>query len=206
VTGDPTGTTDVSTAPRSGRILDRGAIFAGWVGLGMALVIAISFALVLAVQPLVLLSAPFAGVIIGLYANHKSERWRPWSRVLLNAGYAGLVTGLGLAAIYLGLRLLFVYVDSGYRPEPLGGQLSCQIGPDCTYQRLLADGQGDDLAAAGIVDTATYEAAFLREQLAGGLVIVVLTLGGALLGGAIRGVSRPGAPAGADPDAASGAA
>jgi hypothetical protein len=170
----------------------------------MALVIAISFALVLAVQPLVLVSAPFAGVIIGLYANHKSERWRPWSRVMLNAAYAGLITGLGLAVVYLGLRLLFVYVDSGYRPEPLGGQLTCQIGPDCTYQRLLADGRGDDLAAAGIVDTATYEAAFLREQLAGALVIVGLTVGGALLGGAIRGVSRPGAPPDAEGQAPAG--
>ena len=178
-------------AARSGRIVDRGAVFAGWVGLGLALVIAISFALVLAVQPLVFLSAPIAGIVIGSYANGRSARWRPRSRVFLNAGYAGLVTGVGLAVMYAFIRLLFVYFDSGYRPEPLGGQITCQMGPECTYMRLLADGRGADLAAAGITDAASFEAALLQEQLLAALIIVGLIAVGALVVGAFRAAQRP---------------
>ena len=49
----------------SGRFLDRGAVFAGWVGLGMGLVIAIAFELIVAIQPLVFLLALPAGALIG---------------------------------------------------------------------------------------------------------------------------------------------
>ena len=56
------------------RVLDRGAIFAGWVGAGMAAVIVLSFELVIPVQPVVFYSAPFAGLLIGYYANQRSER------------------------------------------------------------------------------------------------------------------------------------
>ena len=95
----------------------------------MAVTIAISFELVVAIQALVFVAAPFAGLVIGFYANHKSERWRPRWRLFANAGFAGLVTGLSLALMYVGLRLLFIYADSGYRPEPMGGQLDCATGP-----------------------------------------------------------------------------
>ena len=54
---------------RLGRLVDPGAVFAGWVGVGMALVIAIAFELIIAVQPIVFLVAPFAGILIGGYAN-----------------------------------------------------------------------------------------------------------------------------------------
>ena len=77
-----------------GRVLDRGAIFAGWVGLGMAVVIAISFELIIAVQSLVFLLAIPAGLLIGFYADARSVRRRPWWRVLVNALYAGLLTGV----------------------------------------------------------------------------------------------------------------
>lgn len=175
----------------SAGILDRGAIFAGWVGLGMALVIAIAFELILAVQPLVFLVAPIAGVLIGMYANQRSERWRPRGRLLVNAGYAGIVTGIGLAVMYVGLRLLFVYADSGFRPEGLGGQLECATGPGCFYERLLDEGLEDELVEAGIVDASSFEAAVLREQATGALWIVGLTLGGALLAGVVRSVRPP---------------
>ena len=101
----------------------------------MALVIAISFELIVAVQPLVFLAAPVAGALIGFYANQRAERWRPRARVLGNALYAGAVTGVGLAVIYVALRLLSVYADSGFRPVPMGGQLECRTGPDCTFAR-----------------------------------------------------------------------
>ena len=55
---------------RPGRFIDKGAVFAGYVGIGMALVIAIAFALIIPVQTLVFLAAPIAGLLIGGYANH----------------------------------------------------------------------------------------------------------------------------------------
>jgi hypothetical protein len=176
---------------RSVAWLDAGAIFAGWVGLGTALVIAISVELIVAVQPLVFLLAPLAGLLVGAYANVRSERWRPAGRVLLNAGYAGLVTGLGMAVIYAALRLLFVFADTGYRPEGAGGQLTCVAGPACTYLRYVEDGGAADLAAVGVTDGATFADYVLREQLTAAIILVALTLAGALVAGVFRAVSAP---------------
>ncbi|CAN5561492.1 hypothetical protein BH24CHL9_BH24CHL9_16130 [soil metagenome] len=178
-------------AGRTPALLDRGAIFAGWVGLGMALIIAISFELIVAVQPLVFLAAPLAGVLIGYYANQRSMRWRPRRRVLVNATYAGLMTGIGLAVIYVAIRLLFVYADSGFRPVPMGGQLECRTGPECTFARLVAEGHAPDLAEAGITDAATFEAAVLREQADGALWIIGLTTLGAMAASGVRAGRRP---------------
>jgi hypothetical protein len=172
-------------------VLDRGALYAAMVGLGMAVTIAISFELVVAVQALVFLSAPVAGAVIGFYANHKSERWRPRWRLYANAGFAGLVTGLGLALMYVALRLLFIYADSGYRPEPMGGQLDCVTGPDCTYARLLDDGRGPDLSAGGITDGAAFEAAVWRWQGETLLILTVLSVAGAIGAATVRAVRRP---------------
>jgi len=183
-----------SEAARSSRarIVDQGAIFAGWVGLGMALVIAIAFELIIAVQPLVFLIAPIAGALIGYYANQRAKRYRPRWRLFVNAGYAGLVTGIGLALMYVALRLLFVYADSGFSPEgQLGGQLVCPTGPACTYERFLQRGDGPDLAASGIVDAASFEAAVWRWQLIGGAWIIGMNMGGALVAASVRAVRRP---------------
>lgn len=175
----------------SGRVLDKGAIFAGWVGLGMALVITLAFELIVAVQSLVFLGAPIAGAVIGAYAAVRSERWRPRVRVMVDAGYAGLVTGVGLAVMYLGIRLLFIYADSGYRTPAQGGGLTCETGPACTYARYLDAGRGPELTAAGVTDAATFGAFVLREQLGGAATLVVLTLGGSIVGGALRASRRP---------------
>ncbi len=175
----------------SGRFLDRGAIFAGWVGLGMGLVIAIAFELIVAIQPLVFLLALPAGALIGAYANVRSERWRPRGRVLANSAYAGLVTGIGLAVLYVAIRLLFIYADSGYRVPTQGGQLSCATGPACTYERYLAAGRGPELAASGVTDGASFEAFVLTEHLSGGLTLVALSAGGALLAGGLRAWRTP---------------
>jgi hypothetical protein len=176
-------------APR--RPPDPGAIFAGWVGIGVAIVIVISFALVIAVQPLVWLAAPVAGLLVGSYANHRSARWRPRWRVLANAAWAGLVTGVSLALFYAAVRLLFVYFDAGYRPESQGGQLDCSRGPACVYMRYVAEGGGDELAAAHVTDAASFERAMLGEQLDGALLLTGLTLAGAIGAGAVRAVRRP---------------
>ncbi len=170
----------------SGRFLDRGAIFAGWVGLGMGLVIAIAFELIVAIQPLVFLLALPAGALIGAYANVRSERWRPRGRVMTNAAYAGLVTGIGLAVLYVAIRLLFIYADTGYRVESQGGQLTCAPGPACTYERYLAAGRGPDLTASGVSDGASFERFVLGEHLSGGLTLIALSAGGALIAGGLR--------------------
>src|SRR3712207_5286351 len=96
------------------RVVDRGAVFAGWVGVGMAVMIAIGLELIVAVQSLVFLAAVPTGLLIGWYANVRSERRRPLARVAANSAWAGLVTGASLAILYVVLRLLFVYADNGY--------------------------------------------------------------------------------------------
>ena len=76
------------------RIVDRGAIVAASVGMGMAVTIAISFLLVIPIEPIYWLLALPAGLLIGYYANQRSDRRvGPWSRIVANAAFAGLVTG-----------------------------------------------------------------------------------------------------------------
>ena len=169
--------------------IDSGAVFAGWVGLGMALVLAIAFELIIPVQTLVFLLAPLMGVVIGVYANVRSERWRPRLRVISNAAYAGLVTGIGIALLYTAIRLVFVYGDTGAMPD--GTVLDCTGGPDCIYQRYVAAGQADELATLGITDGPSLEAATWRELMVTGAGLLVLTVGGAVIGGAFRSVASP---------------
>ena len=109
------------------RFIDRGAMFAGWVGIGMA-----------------------HGHRHGVRADHRrpgdrvparADRGRADRRLRqhsarsagargagcpANAAYAGLVTASALALMYGVLRLLFVYADSGYRDLAQGGQLACR--------------------------------------------------------------------------------
>lgn len=166
------------------RIVDAGAVVAGWIGLGMALVIAIAFALIIPVQTVVFLAAPLAGVVIGVYANVRAERWRPRGKVLLNAAWAGLMTGLGLAILYVVIRLVFIYGDTGALPN--GTALNCQTGPECIYLRYVNVGQQAELASMGIVDAKTLESSLWRELGVTGTGLVLLTVGGAVIGGAAR--------------------
>jgi hypothetical protein len=159
---------------------------AGYVGMGMALVVAIAFELIIPVQTVVFLLCLPMGLLIGVYANVKSERWRPRSRVFANSAYAGIVTGLAIALLYTVIRLVFLYGDSGALPD--GTSLTCPTGPSCTYARYVAVGQADELAALGITDGATFEAAAWRELIASGTGMFALTLGGALIGAAGRSV------------------
>ncbi len=184
--------TTQSTRSGEGRVLDRGAIYAAMVGLGMAVTIAISFELVVAIQALVFISAPFAGLIIGYYANDKSLRWRPRWRLFTNAAFAGTVTGLSLALMYVALRLLFIYADSGYRPETMGGQIDCSTGPECTYMRLVEDdARRTALEEEGITDAGSYESFVWRTTAEWTLVLTLLTLGGALVAAGWRAVREP---------------
>ena len=170
------------------RVVDAGAVFAGWVGLGMALVIVIAFALIIPVQAIVFVLAPLAGAVIGVYANVRAERWRPRPKVLLNAAWAGFVTGVAIALFYVLIRLVFIYGDTGALPD--GTRINCGSGPQCNYLRYVNAGQQADLAVVGIVDAATYEAAKWQELAVYGPGLVLLTIGGALAGGLARSFAR----------------
>jgi hypothetical protein len=174
------------------RIVDRGALIAGWVGVGMAVTVAVSFLLVIPIEPIYWLLALPSGLLIGYYADSRSERRHgPWSRILANGLWAGLITGLTYAVLLLGIKGLFFVADDGYRDASAGGRISCVQGADCVYQRYLADGRGDELAAQGVTDVDSFTSFYWSQQLqTAGLMIVLTTVGG-LGGGLIYGVVRP---------------
>ena len=181
------------------RIVDRGAIIAAYVGIGMAVTIAISFLLVIPIEPIYWLLALPAGLLIGYYANQRSDRRAgPWSRILANAGFAGLVTGLTLAAFLLAVKALFFFGDNGYpdfnridaqtrQPIPP----TCQSGADCVFARYVLIGDGPQLAAAGVTDASTFTTFYWRQQLSSTATVLVLTLIGGLGGGVLYGTFRP---------------
>ena len=171
------------------RFIDPGAVFAGWVGLGMALVLAIAFELIIPIQTVVFLLAPLMGVLIGVYASVRAERWRPRGRVLANAAYAGTVTAVGIAVLYVAIRLVFFYGDGGSLPD--GTALNCQTGPDCVYARHVDAGNAEELAEPGITDARSLEAAAWRELTSTAIGLIVLTVGGSVVGGVARSLAEP---------------
>ena len=174
------------------RIVDRGAVTAAYVGIGMAVVIAISFLLVIPIEPVLWYLALPAGLLIGYYANQRSDRRRgPWGRILVNGVFAGLVTGLSLAALLLATKALFFAADNGYRDASAGGPIPCRSGGDCVYQRYLADGRGTELVAQGVTDAASFGQFYWAQQLATAGLLVGLTMAGGLGGAGLYGVFRP---------------
>ena len=173
------------------RFLDRGAIVAAYVGIGMAVTTAISFLLVIPIEPIFWLLAVPSGLLIGYYANQRSDRRAgPWARIVANATYAGLVTGLTMAVLLLAVKALFFFGDNGYRGADLGGSLTCGGGADCVYQRYREDSAAE-LAAAGITDAASFGGYYWRGQGASAGTILVLTLLGGIGGGVLYGTFRP---------------
>jgi len=175
------------------RFADRGAIAAGWVGVGMAVVVGISFLLVIPIEPIYWLLAPLAGVLIGYYANQRSERTGgPWLRILGNATYAGLVTAATIALLLLAVKGLFFAADNGYRDPGQGGALTCSPGAACVYARYVAqDGGQGRLLSAGVTDVSSFTAFYWNQQLGTAVRLFVVTLGGGLVGGVMFGVTRP---------------
>jgi hypothetical protein len=181
--------------------VDRGAITAAFVGIGMAVTIGVSFLLVIPVEPIYwLLSVP-AGLLIGYYADARSGRARgAWARILANATFAGLVTGLTLAVLLLGVKALFFVADDGYRDPGLGGRIveerddgrpvPCQSGADCVYQRYVQE-QPVELVSAGVIDASTFTAFYWAQQWSTAGLLLLLTTGFGLAGGAVYGVTRP---------------
>ncbi len=173
------------------RFVDRGAITAAWVGVGMAVTVGISFLLVIPIEPVYWFLALPSGLLIGYYADARSQRaGGPFGRVLLNALFAGLVTGITYAVLLLAVKALFFNVDGGYRDASTGGPLTCRTGADCVYQRYLAAGQGDAFAEAGITDVASFTDFYWRQQLSSAGLVLLLSTGGAVAGGAMFGIAN----------------
>jgi hypothetical protein len=177
----------------AGRFVDRGAIVAAWVGVGMAVTIGVSFLLVIPIEPIYWYLALPAGLLIGYYANARSQRaGGPWPRILVNGLVAGLATGIAYALLLLVIKALFFFADNGYRDQ--GGSLTCTPGPDCVYQRYLAAGQGPQLEAAGVHDAQTFSDLYWREQLSTASLVLVLATGGGVAGAALFGITQRRAP------------
>jgi hypothetical protein len=173
------------------RIVDRGAITAAWVGVGMAVTIGVSFLLVIPIEFLVTPFALLSGLLIGYYANARANRaGGPWARILANALLAGAATGIAFALFFLAVKALFFYADNGYRDTSAGGSLTCTTGADCVYQRYLAIGRGPAFEAAGITDVDTFTSFYWREQAASAGLLFALSLGGAAGGGLMFGIAN----------------
>ena len=181
------------------RFVDRGAVVAAYVGIGMAVTMAISFLLVIPIDPAYLLLALAGGIVIGYYANARSKRTRgEWRRVVPNALLAGVATGLTLAILLLGIKALFFNADGGYpdfnrveNGRTVGA--TCQTGADCVYHRYLA-ADPEQLADAGVTDAASFTRAYWDSQWSSVRLIVVGTASTALLGGVLFGIGGPRRP------------
>ena len=173
------------------RFVDRGAVVAAYVGIGMALVIAVSFLLIIPIEPIMWLAALPAGLLIGYYANQRSDRRAgPVWRIGVNGVFAGAATGLTLVIVLLGVKALFFNADDGYRDPGLGGSFTCETGAECVYQRYSED-QAADLAAAGVTDATTFSAFYWAQQWSTAGFVLAVTLVGSLGGALIYAIARP---------------
>lgn len=175
------------------RWVDRGAIYAGWIGVGLGVTIAVSFLLVIPIEPIIWLLALPAGLLMGYYANARSNRQAgPLKRVLANGLYAGLLTAVTISATFLLTKWIFFTADNGYRRESEGGAIAgCEAGAGCVYARYLDAGKGPDLEAAGITNVDEFTAFYWGEQLSTAGTVLVLGVLGGLGGAAIFWVARP---------------
>jgi hypothetical protein len=178
------------------RFVDRGAIVAAFVGVGMAVTMAISFLLVIPIEPAYVLLAFPGGLVIGYYANARSSRARgQWRRILPNGLFAGVMTGLVLGLLLLGTKALFFFGDTGYpdfnRVESgVAVGPTCVAGADCVYRRYLA-AQPAELAAAGVSDAATFAEVYWSQQWSTARLLALGTAGAGLLGALVFGLAGP---------------
>jgi hypothetical protein len=190
--GGPASGVNADGSPRRPfTLVDRAALPAAFVGIGMAVTIGISFLLVIPIEPIYwVLSAP-AGLLIGYYANTRAARGRgEWLPILGNGIVSGLATGLTLAVLLLAVKGLFFFADDGYRDADAGGRISCAPGADCVYQRYLLQ-QGEALHAAGVTDAATFSTFYWSQQWETAGALVASSAGFGLLGAVLYGAGRP---------------
>jgi hypothetical protein len=181
--------------------VDRGAVIAAWVGVGMAVTMAIGFLLVIPIEPIYLLLSFPSGMVIGYYANARARRERgAWRRIVPNALLAGAATGLSLAVLLLAVKALFFFGDAGYpdfnRTDEQGTPIgqTCQAGADCVYHRYLAKQPGT-LSTAGVTDAASFAEVYWAGQWSTARLLLGMTTGAALLGGILFGIAGPRRPA-----------
>ncbi|MHB8672485.1 MAG: hypothetical protein ACYDAK_02245 [Candidatus Limnocylindrales bacterium] len=175
------------------RFVDRGAIVAAYVGIGMAVVIAVSFLLVIPIEPVYWLLAPLSGLLIGYYANTRADRrGGPWSRIGVNGGFAGIVTAAAMVVLLLGVKALFFAADDGYRDASVGPPLVCSTGAACVYARYLGVPDGAaKLAGQGVTNVATFTTFYWNQQLATAETLFAVTVAGGLGGAALFGLAGP---------------
>jgi uncharacterized membrane protein YfcA len=178
------------------RIFDRGARVAAFVGIGVAVTMAMSFLLIIPIEPAYLLLSIPAGLVIGYYANARSKRIRgEWRRILPNALLAGVVTGATLALLLLGTKALFFFADNGYpdfnrTDNGVAVGPTCVAGADCVYRRYLAQ-DPDQLTASGITDAQSFSDAYWNAQWSSARLLLGGTTLAALFGGVLFGASGP---------------
>jgi hypothetical protein len=178
------------------RIVDRGAITAAYVGIGVAITVVVSFLLIIPIEPVIWLLAVPSGLVIGYYANQRSNRRAgPWSRIFRNGVFAGLVTGFTTALLILVVKVIFFYADNGYPDfnRVVDGRTVppyCQTGADCVYQRYVALGRDADLRAVGAVDGASFRALYWNQQFAVAGALLLATTAGGVGGAALYGAFR----------------
>jgi hypothetical protein len=180
------------------RFVDRGAVTAAYVGIGMAVTIAVSFILIIPIEPIIWLLTIPAGLLIGYYANQRSDRRAgPWSRILRNGVFAGAITGLAFAGLLLVLKSIFFFADTGYpdfnRADEAGQLIppTCSTGADCVYSRYLALGRGPELEAAGVSDADSFGALYWSQQGSVAFTLFIVTTAGGLGGAVLYGMTRP---------------
>lgn len=178
------------------RLFDRGATTAAFVGIGVAVTMAMSFLLIIPIEPAYLLLSIPAGLVIGYYANARSRRVRgEWRRIVPNALLAGLVTGVSLAALLLATKALFFYADNGYPDfnrvvDGVAVGQTCVTGADCVYRRYLA-ADAEQLAASGVTDAASFSTAYWNAQMSSSRLLLGGTTIAALFGGLLFGLGGP---------------
>jgi hypothetical protein len=174
------------------RVLDRGAIVAALVGIGVAVTSAVSFLLVIPIEPVYWLLTLPAGLLIGYYANQRSDRRAgPWPRIVANALFAAALTGVTMSVLLLGVKALFFNADNGFRDHDLGGPIACQPGADCVYRRYLDDGRGSELEAVGVHDAASFSRFYWDQQLATAALLLGVTTAAGLGGAVLYALFRP---------------
>lgn len=179
------------------RFLDRGALVAAGVGAGVALIVGVSFLLIIPVEPVVWLAALPAGALIGAYANVRAQRGGgPTSRVIANALAAAAATALTSILLMAAVKALFFAADGGFpnfnRIDRESGRLIppfCDAGADCVYHRYL-DAQPADLERAGVNDAASFSRYYWDQQLGAMQLVGLLTMAGGLVGGVAYEVRR----------------
>jgi hypothetical protein len=180
------------------RIVDRGAITAAYVGIGVAITVAVSFLLIIPIEPVIWLLTIPSGLVIGYYANQRSDRRAgPWPRILSNGLFASFITGLTYAGLLLLLHAIFFFADTGYpsfnRVDEAGRAIPprCETGAACVYARYLAEGRGAELEAAGVTDAASFSSFYWSFQSSVAGAVLVTTTAGGLGGALLYGFFRP---------------